>query len=157
MYMKMHANVADTLPMHLCFVLLVILHVITRHSGNHVTLLFFKSHSLLLSNGHKIRPMLQCAWKHSLLYNACFQAREHTRAAANAGAEAAAAISHKAMQQVTSLYFSAAFCPALLLPLPAQQMVEHDLVPSSMALSKVCLLDCVGVLQKAVTIITAEP
>lgn len=43
--------------------------------------------------------MLQCKWKHSLLYG--FQAREHTRAAANAGAEAAAAISHKATQQVT--------------------------------------------------------
>ncbi len=82
-------------------------------------LLFFKSHSLLLSDVHKIHPMLQCAWKKSLLYVACFQAREHTRAAANAGAEAAAAISHKAMQQVTPLYLSVAICPALVPPLPA--------------------------------------
>ena len=85
------------------------------------------------------------------------QAREHTRAAANAGAEAAAAISHKAMQQVTPLCFSVAFCPASIVPLPAQQIVEHDLVPMCMALSSVCLLDCVSVLQKAVTITTAAP
>lgn len=134
--------------MHLCFVLLVIY---MSSQGNHVMLLSWKSHSLLLSNGHNIRPMLQCAWKHSLLYNACFQAREHTRAAANAGAEAAAAISHKAMQQVTPLYFSVAFYPALLLSLPAQHVVEHDLVSSS----RVCLLHCVSVLQKAVRITTA--
>lgn len=59
------------------------------------------------------------------------------------------------MQQVTPLYFSLAVCPALVLPLPAQQMVEHDWVPSSMPLSRVYLLDCISVLQKAVTITTA--
>ena len=61
------------------------------------------------------------------------------------------------MQQVTPLYLSVAVCPALVFRLPAQHMVQHDLTIKHGLKSRVCFLDCVGVLQKAVTITTAAP